>query len=148
LKVRLKWEPESGIPLEELEKIACHLTDGKGNVTILKNGTLLFVHSSNNDEENARELSEAFDELYGFEVVPVDIGGYLVGFHEAVAVFVTEKEFQENREEIISRLEQLFFPDEIFQASDNIPQDHALIGMYARGKLRRDASDFCFYKRI
>ena len=145
---RLAWEPKSPVPPEELEGIVRALTNGKGNVSILQNGTLLFVKKSADDEEYARDLVGDFSSLYNFKVVPVDIGGYLVGFHEAVAVFVTESEFRDQREKILSRLGELCFPEEKINMKANAPEDHALIGVYARGKLRRDASDFHFYKRL
>lgn len=146
--IQLAWEPESTILPEELEGVVGALTDGKGNVSILKNGTLLFVKKSDDDERYARILAEDFGNLYNFNVVPVDIGGYLVGFHDAVAVFVTENEFRDRREEILSRLGELCFPGEKITMLDDVPEDHALIGAYARGKLRRDANDFHFYKRL
>lgn len=41
--IGLSWEPQSMVSLEDLEDAAIKLTDRKGNVSILKNGTLLFV---------------------------------------------------------------------------------------------------------
>lgn len=146
--IQLAWEPESAVPPEELEGIVSTLTNGKGNVSILQNGTLLFVKKTDDDEAYARELIRDFDNLYNFKVVPVDIGRYLIGFHDAVAVFVTENEFRDRREEIFARLGDLCFPGEKIDMPGDAPEDHALIGAYARGKLRRDASDFHFYKRL
>ena len=93
-------------------------------------------------------MSEEFGNLYNFSIIPVDIGGYLVGFHDAVAVFVSQNEFNARREEIISRIGELCFPGEKIDIPEGASEDHALIGLYARGKLRRDSNDFHFYKRI
>lgn len=142
------WEPKSPIPTDDLEEIVSALTNGKGGVSILRNGTFLFVKKSDDDEAFARNLAQEFSALHNFRVVPVDVGGYLVGFHDAVAVFVSEHEFQERREEILSRLGELCLPGGKIAVPENAPQDHGLIGVYARGKLRRDANDFHFYKRV
>lgn len=146
--IRLGWEPESGVSLENLENVVRDLTNGKGNVSILRNGTLLFVKKSQDDEAFARDLIQDFDALLNFTVVPVDVGGYLIGFHEAVAVFVSEAEFRDRRPEIIARLGDLCLPGEKIGMQPDAPEDHALVGIYARGKLRRDATHFNFYKRV
>ena len=145
---RLTWEPQSLVSPGDLEEIAFELTDGNGNVSILENGTLLFIKKSEDDEVLAEGLAGDLNQLVNFTVVPVDVGGFLVEFHPSVAVYVGGEEFKSRRAEILDRLSDLCVPGEVFQMSNETPEDHALIGVYARGKLRRDANDFRFHRRI
>lgn len=145
---KLSWEPESSIPPQEVARLVFELTDGRGNFSVLKNGTVLFVNNSEDDEKFAKELIEEASSIRNFSVIPVDVGGYLVEFHKAIAVFVGADEFSGRREEILERLDDLIFPGEKISMSPDAPQDHALIGIYARGKLQRDANNFSFHARI
>jgi hypothetical protein len=72
-------------------------------------------------------------------------GGFLVSFHNAIAVFIGGEEFECERKEILRRLAELKFSEEevIGQEGDSL-----LVGLYARGKLQKDAHHFKFYKRI
>ena len=144
----IRWEPKSDVHPVELERIAFALTDGIGGVSILKNGTFLFISNSDDDERNARKLSSEFKNLYNFEIIPVDVDGYLVKFHDAVAVFVGEDEFRRVEDEVNSRIDDLCFNGERIEMPVGVPEKYAIIGLYARGKLWRDASDFGFYKRL
>lgn len=48
----------------------------------------------------------------------------------------------------MAKQSDLRFPEESFFPPAGTPPDHLLIGMYARGKLQRDAYFFNFYKRL
>lgn len=144
---RLMWEPENRVPLNIIEERLSDYMKGKSGVSLLQNGTLLFIKSADDgdDETDAREAMEEAKFLTDFKVVELKEGGYLAMFHSAVAVFVGHEEFQSARSEIVLRIRELNFPSEQFFGADD---EHFLVGLYARGKLQRDAHQFAFYKRI
>jgi hypothetical protein len=49
---------------------------------------------------------------------------------------------------IVARMSELKFPGESFVVPSNEPPEHLFIGLYARGKLQRDAYVFKFHKRL
>lgn len=146
-QIRLVWEPENTTPLSDIEARMSAYTEG-GGVTIMGNGTLLFLKSGDDDVGDAKQALNEARFIIDFRVVPLKEGGYMVAFHDAVAVFVGQEEFEERKLEIASRLDDLRFPGESFFPPAGEPQQHLLIGLYARGKLQRDAYFFNFYKRL
>ena len=123
-------------------------TKDRGGVIILGNGTLLFITKGEDDIEDAKKALNEARFIIDFRVVPLKEGGYLVRFHDAVAVFVGQEEFEKMRDEIAARQSDLRFPGESFFVPPGDPPLHILVGLYARGKLQRDAYFFNFYKRI
>ncbi len=148
MNFRLKWEPENLAPLDAISTQLASYVANKSGVSLLANGTALFVVASNNNEAVARKAMEQAKHLTDFQVVKLREGGYLVVFHEAVASFVGDREFSVRREEILSRLGDLLLPGENLVAQGNFNREHYLIGLYGRGKMYRDAYDFSFAKRI
>ena len=146
--IRLKWEPQNLTPLPLIEQRLADYTKGRGGVTILGNGTLLFLTKGENDIEDAKKALNEARFITDFRVVSLKEGGYLVVFHDAVAVFVGEQEFEQMKMEIIARQAELRFPEEALFVPTNDPAMHVLVGMYGRGKLQGDAYNFNFYKRI
>lgn len=147
--IRLAWEPENKAPLAVIEaRISDYLKNARQGVSLLGNGSLLFSPDGGSFESEARQAMQEARRLANFEVTPLKEGGFLVRFHAALAVFVGQEEFAAVREEIVARLDELKFPEEILRGRDGYPQDHLLVGLYARGKLQRDAHFFHFYKRI
>lgn len=146
--LRLAWEPENLTPLTDIEARMKVYIKGRSSVTIMGNGTLLFLTSSDDDVGDARKALNEARFIFDFRVVPLKEGGYMVAFHSAVAVFVGQEEFEKRKVEIVSRQNDLRFPGELFISPAGEPQQHLLIGMYARGKLQRDAYSFCLYKRL
>jgi hypothetical protein len=148
-EIRLGWEPENTTPLADIEERFRGYMHGKSSgVSLLGNGTLLFTEEGRDDEEDMRRAMEEAKLLIDFQVTPLKESGYLVSFHRAVAVFVGQGEFEARRAEIAARLEDLKFPEERLIGNGSSPDDHLLIGLYARGKLQRDAYHPKFYKRI
>lgn len=146
--LRLAWEPENTTPLSDIEARMNVYTKGRGGVTIMENGTLLFLTSGDDDVGDAKKALNEARFIIDFRVVPLKEGGYMVAFHSAVAVFVGQEEFEKRKAEIVSRQNDLRFPGESFIPPAGEPQEHLLIGMYARGKLQRDAYFFSLYKRL
>ena len=112
------------------------------------NGTLLFLTKGNDDVGDAKNALNEARFIIDFRVVQLKEGGYMVAFHDAVAVFVGQNEFEDRKDEIAARQSDLRFPGEVFIPPEGEPPHHILIGLYARGKLQRDAYFFNFYKRI
>ncbi len=145
---RLVWEPETALSPTTLERVVRQLVDGEDCVSVLRNGTLLFFKPAPDNVAFANSMLSDLDKLYNFEVVPLRSGGYLVEFHKAVAVYVDGREFLDRREEILNRIPELVFSGEKFDMPAHAPEDHALVGIYARGKLKRDIHNFAFLCRI
>lgn len=147
--IRLAWEPENKVPLAVIEaRISDYLKNARQGASLLGNGSLLFSPDSASPENDARLAMQEARRLANFEVIPLRESGFLVRFHAALAVFVGQEEFAAVREEVIARLDELKFPEEILHDRDGDDKDHLLVGLYARGKLQRDAHAFHFYKRI
>lgn len=146
--IRLEWEPVNKTPLSAIETRMLGYTKGQGGITILGNGTLLSLTKGEDDVEDARKAMNEARFITDFRVIPLNEGGFMVAFHDAVAVFVGEDEYHEQRSEIVARLAQLRFPGEALFAPQGDPPENLLVGLYARGKLQKDAYDFHFYKRI
>lgn len=147
-ELRLAWEPDNTTPLNDIEDRMTTYTKGRGGVTIMGNATLLFLTQGDDDISDAKKALNEARFIIDFRVVPLKEGGYMVAFHNAVAVFVGQKEFEDRKDEIAARESDLKFPGEVFFAPEGEPHQHTLIGLYARGKLQRDAYFFNFYKRI
>ncbi len=148
---RLAWEPINRTPLRLIEERIREYMKGKsGGVTLLGNGTLLFTPSGRDDEQDARRALQEARALVDFEVVELREGGYLVVFHHSVAVFVGEEEIDFVRSEVPLRQRELQFQGEevSYVGTGNCASDHRMVGLYARGKLQRDAHDYRFIKRI
>lgn len=112
------------------------------------NRTLLFLTSSDNDVDDAKKALNEARFIINFRVVPLNEDGYMVALHNAVAVFVGQKEFENRKGEIASRKNDLQFPGESFIHPAGKPHQYMLIRMYARGKIQRDAYFFSLYKRL
>lgn len=145
-ELRLGWEPDNTTPLAAIEERLLSYGVSKG-VTILGNGTLLFITNGDDDEADARRALNEARFLTDFRTVELKQGGYMVAFNRAVAVFVGADEFVMRREEVKARLADLQFPEEHFFMGKT-SENHALIGLYARGKLQRDCYHFSLFKRL
>jgi hypothetical protein len=146
--LRLTWEPENLTPLADIEERLMTYTKGQGGIIILGNATLLALSSGSDDVEDSKKAMNEARFIIDFRTVPLREGGYMVAFHKAVSVFVGQAEFDQMKTEIATRLNELKFPGEVFFVPPNEPPEHLLIGLYARGKLQRDAYDFKFHKRL
>jgi hypothetical protein len=148
IDVRMKWEPENLTPLSEIaERVSLYL-QGRGGVSILGNGTLLFIKNGEDDSANAKQALEEAKFLSDFRVKQLNEGGYLVALHKAVAVFVGQREFETRKPEIIARFNELKFPSEELIVNPSTSNDELLVGVYGRGKLQRDVYNFSFYQRV
>ena len=147
-EIRLRWEPKSLVSERDLVKCLLNYTNSKGGISLLRNGTVLFIKSSGNDIEDAKKSMDEARFLTDFEIQPMDDGNYLVIFHSAVSVFVSLNEFDSRKKEILKRMDELKFRSEEFVFDKDNNGDGILLGLYARGKLQKDAYEFEFLKRI
>jgi len=147
-EIRLGWEPENFTPLSEIEERLMIYTKGRGGIIILGNATLLALTPGNDDVADAKKALNEARFITDFQVVPLKEGGYMVAFHKAVSVFVGQEEYKQMKDEIATRRVELKFPGESLIAPPNESPENILVGMYARGKLQRDAYFFNLYKRI
>jgi hypothetical protein len=148
MEIRIAWEPENLTPLDVFEARLTEYVKDTGGVTLLRNGTMLFIKGGEDDEADAKKVMQEAKFFTDFSVKEMKEGGYFVVFHDAVAVYVSAEEFLSMRSTIISRIEDLKLPDERVLNPNDSPHDHYLIGLYGRGKLYRDVFDFRFFKRL
>jgi len=149
-EIRLKWEPENKTPLQKIEEQFTKYIAGKKNdILLLCNGTLIFIDKSMDNEFFAKKIMSDAKFLIDFKVNLLREGGFLVAFHDAIAVFVGDEEFESQKQIIQQRSQDLVFPEENFFGGNNKNRERdLLVGLYARGKLNYDIHNFCFYKRL
>lgn len=147
-ELRLKWEPENLTPLSDIEQRLFEYTNGSEKMLIMGNGTIFNIPKGGDDIENVKKALDEARFLIDFKVIQLKENGYMVSLHRVVAVFVGEKEWKTRREEVQKRQRELMFPGERFFVPPGEPPENVLIGLYARGKLQRDAYHFNFYKRV
>ena len=148
-EIKLAWEPENQAPLDLLEQtLKAQFLGKKGGVTILGNGSLLFLDNKGDPVENAKQALTEAKFILDFRVAPFGDDGYLVMLHRAVAVYVGLAEYRQLKVEISKRLGQLKFPSEESLIPTGWSEDDYFIGLYGRAKLQRDAHLFSLYKRI
>ena len=147
-ELRLSWEPVNVTPLDAIEERMVLYTKGRGGIIIMGNGTLLALTKGDDDVDDAKKALNEARFITDFRVIPLKEGGYMVAFHDAVSVFVGQEEFERMKNEIMARQSELRFPGEKFFVPPSDSSSHILVGMYARGRLQRDAYFFNFYKRI
>ena len=146
--MQTQWKPVNLVPIDAIAARLKTTLVGKSGVSLMRNGTMLFVTKGLDCIEDARRVLEDAKAFIDFRVVPLKEGDYFVVFHSAVAVFVGEQEFEQRRVEILSRIDELKLPSEQILNLAGAPADHYLIGLYGRGKLYRDIENFDFFSRV
>lgn len=145
--VKVEWMPQNLTPLTDIVARMQLYLNGKDGVSVLGNGTLLFINKGD-DVAKARLALDEAKYLTDFKVRELKEGGYLVAFHKSVAVFVGQQEFEQRKMEIVARLDELKFPSEELVVAPSTSNDEFLVGIYGRGKLQKDIYDFNFYQRV
>ncbi|BBM03411.1 hypothetical protein [Microbulbifer sp. GL-2] len=147
--IRLKWEPLNRTPLDEIEvQLSEFFADKSTGVTILKNGTLLFIDDEGNSVENAKEAMNEARFILDFRVAPIGDEAFLVVLHSAIAVYVSKEEFESVKDEVKARISELRFPSEEHIVPSGWSENDYLVGVYGRGKLQFDAYNFEYHKRL
>ena len=135
--IRLKWEPENQAPYELIEKRLLEYTNRKKQFVLMENGTVLFLNDYSEVDAVVAECMENLKFIPDFSVQEMTHNDFLVDIASAAYVYVGKEEFDNLRSELIDRRQELQFSGESFLGEPN--QDHLLIGLYARGKMYRDA---------
>ena len=92
-EIRPVWEPENQASLDVIEsQVGAYIGGTGGGVSVLKNGTLLFIRGGS--EADARRAMDRAKFFADFSVRELKEGGYFVVFDDAVAVFVGVEEFE------------------------------------------------------
>ena len=145
---RIKWEPINSVPLLDIQSCITSLVVNRGGVTIMKNGTLLFLRKTIDDVKSAKLALGEAKYLTDFRVKRLQNGNFLVALHSSVAVFVGKNEFHDRQSEIKAKIDDLKFPSEQLFVPDGWTEDEFLVGLYGRGKLQHDIHNIAFYARV
>lgn len=124
---------------DRIEKTANHYADGKFFVEIYKNGSCIFppVLMENKAESGIKLLAALAGHQIDFTVKEMDDHNFVVRFTESVFSIVFADEFTERQSEI-TRQAASAGGDEVLIGRPGAPQEHMLIGLYARTRLLED----------
>jgi hypothetical protein len=124
---------------ERIGKTANYYADGKFFIEVYNNGTCVFprVQPGKDVESGANLLVEVGGRPIDFVVKEMDDHNFVVRFSDAVFSIVFQDEFAEHRGEIVRQAENAG-GDEVLMGKPGAPQDHMLIGLYARTRLLAD----------
>jgi uncharacterized caspase-like protein len=114
--------------------------DGNATFAQFPEGTCLMLkRGAEPDHVIAGALKEA-RRITDFEVHQMKDGDFLVFFANPLLVYVGKDEYRERADEIRKRVSDLkFSSEEMVEFSGSSDETKRLIGLYARGKLQRDA---------
>jgi hypothetical protein len=148
-QIRLSWEPISTLDPAFVSSQVMKYMDGQAAFAQFDNDTCLMLKPVSDLREAIVEYHRKSKFITEFEVYPMHDGDYLVFFASPLLVYVGKQEFAENSMQIKKRVEELKFPSEsIVPALRDTDETHVLVGLYARGKLQRDAWSELRYKFI
>jgi hypothetical protein len=139
-ELRLTWEPKSSTCTKVVSEQFLKYMDNAKTFACFDNGTCLVLKDVPDIDFVITGAMKEARRLPDFEVFEMEDHDYLVSFANPLMVYVGKKEFEERENEIQSRLKDLYFPSEnlkTFVGKGN--PKNLLIGLYARGKLQRDA---------
>jgi hypothetical protein len=125
--------------VDRIEKTAGYYSDGKFFLEIYKNGTCVFppVSMENKAESGDKLLAALNERPVDFTVKEMDDHNFVVQFSNSVFAIVFADEFVEHRDEISQQAASLS-GDEVVMGRPGAPEEHMLIGLYARTRLLED----------
>ena len=139
-ELRLLWEPESSLDESIVSNQVLKYMDHLETFAQFPNGTCLFLKPLPNIEVVIEGAMKEARRLTDFEVFEMEDHDFLVSFASPLKVYVGKSEFEQRRLEVKKRIAELHFPSEtLTPLGEKTKPLHALIGLYARGKLQRDA---------
>lgn len=148
-EIKIAWQPVNSV---DLDFIRDQLLEAFGSetaqITILGNGTALFVYVISTPENDAKIILSENSLPVDFKVAPLGSHGYLVMLNAATAVFVGEDEFLSNRQMIKDRVDGLKYPTEVSIVPQAWSEDEYFIGLYGRAKYMYDVNNFRFFCRL
>lgn len=144
---RLTWEPEFSSNSAIVSRQFLKYMDNAKTFAYFPNGTCLVLKDVLDIELVVNGAMKEARRLPDFEVFEMEDRDYLVSFANPLMVYVGKEEFEECKEEIQRRFRDLHFPSEnLMPLNSTVKPEHVLIGLYARGKLQRDAWSAPSYK--
>jgi hypothetical protein len=146
---RLIWEPEFSSKGAVVSKQFSKYMDNAKMFAYFPNGTCLVLKDAPDLDLVINGAMKEARRLPDFEVFEMEDRDYLVSFANPLMVYVGKEEFEECKEEIQIRFKDLHFPSEsLMPLGGKVKPEHVLIGLYARGKLQRDAWSAPSYKIV
>lgn len=137
---RLIWEPKSAVDSAVVSRQVMKYMDGMETFAQFRNDSCLFLKPMPNIEDVIAGAMNEAKRLPDFEVFEMEDRDFLVSFASPLKVYVGKEEFETRKQEIQNRFRDLHFPSEsLMPLSGKVKPDHVLVGLYARGKLQRDA---------
>jgi hypothetical protein len=132
-----------------VEKAAHYYSDGKFYVEIYNNGTCVFPHVSIDNKlvSGLEHLTKLCETPIDFTVKEMDDQNYIVRFTESVFSIVFGDQFRDQEVEIVRQAAN-DVSDEVVIGRHNSPQQHILIGLYARTRLMQDIQNPILVKSI
>ncbi|NTZ82547.1 hypothetical protein FCJ61_05905 [Burkholderia metallica] len=134
---------------ERIQKTASYYTDGKFFLEVYRHGTCVFprVPKGGQAESGTPMLSSLFNRPIDFTVKEMDDRNFVVRFSDFAFAIVFRDEF-ERLQPLIERQLTAFAGDEVVFGVDGAPQEHLLVGVYARTRLLADLHAPVITKRI
>lgn len=146
---RLAWEPCFDQNYSIARKQFSKYMDNEETFAQFQNGSCLVLKDMPDIDKAIIGAMKEARRLPDFEVFEMEDRDYLVSFANPLKVYVGKEEFESQKKEIQIRFRDLHFPSEnLMPLGDKVKADHVLIGLYARGKLQRDAWNAPTYQII
>jgi hypothetical protein len=139
--IRLEWEPEGLAPSALVSQQVSKYMEHKATFAQFENGTCLMLKQVPNLDEVVQGALREAKYLPDFKVYQMDEGDFLVFFANPLLVYVGREEFADREAELRRRSDALKFPGEALATPAGMSETQMLVGLYARGKLQRDAHD-------
>lgn len=135
--------------LDRIQATLIRYTDGKFFAEIYRYGTCTFpVVSRDGGVPNGRALlAELAHRPLDFIIREMDDRNYVVKYNDSVFSIVFADEYALHRHEILIQAKATQ-TDEVIAKTLNAPQDHLLIGLYARTRLLQDIQELVPIKLI
>jgi hypothetical protein len=148
--LRLAWEPQTALRSDVVATQVLKYMDNEATFAQFPNDSCLMLKPVENlHEVIVGSLTEA-RRIPDFRVFQMKEGDFLVFFASALLVYVGKEEFASIQGEVTSRRAELLFPSESFASPHQSERAEIefLVGIYARGKLQRDAWALAEYKIV
>jgi hypothetical protein len=135
--------------IEKIGKTANYYADGKFFIEIYKNGTCVFpkVPLGKEPESGSSLLTEIGNHPIDFVVKEMDDHNFIVRFSDSVFSIIFQDELAENRAELVEQMKRSS-ESELLVGKSGAPQDHLLIGVYARTRLLADIQNPVLAKTV
>lgn len=127
------------IDIDRLQRTASYYSNGKFFLEIYENGTCVFppISSENKPFDGKNLLSGLIEKPIDFTVREMDDHNFIVGFSNTIFSIVFNDDFEESKVTISNELAAAT-NDEFLVGKSGVPEEHLLIGVYARTRLLAD----------